>query len=145
MIKLLRFIREPKQTFKPRKPFWYKKPLKLNVGYLFFFKRPSNIYVVITNYYKKHLYTVTSGNALLGRKKKEKLAVHNILKIVNKVLEILKFYHITCVYIMVKHYPGRHFFTFNKLIKRNRIYIFGYRYLLQKSHGFIKRRKKRRV
>jgi len=127
------------------KPYWYKKPLKHNIGHLLFFKRHSNIFVVITNYLKKHLYTVTAGNALLGKKKKEKMAVHNLIKLITKVLALLKFYKITCIYISLKQYFNRHFFTLYNYLKKNHIYIIGFRYLLQKPHGFMKRRKLRRV
>jgi len=94
---------------------------------------------------KQHLYTVTAGNAQLGKKKKEKVAVHNLIKLIKKILYLLKFYKINCITISVSQRFSRHFYTLNGIIRKRRIFVFGYRYILCKAHGFMKKRKKRRV
>ena len=128
-----------------RRVLGFKKPLKKNIGKILLFKRHSNIFIVVTNFKKKHLITLTSGNCLLGKKKKEKIAVHNMLKLVDKLVKVLNKYNLKFVYITVKQRLTRHFFNLYKLLKKNRIYMLHFKYLLQKPHGFIKRRKLRRI
>src|SRR4029079_177139 len=127
------------------KKLGFEKPLKKNIGRILLFKRHSNIFIVVSNYRKKHLVTLTSGNCLLGRKKKEKMAVHNMLKLVDKLVKTLNKFNLKFVNIIVKQRLTRHFFNLYKLLKKNRIFMLNFRYLLQKPHGFIKRRKLRRI
>lgn len=134
-----------KQIYIRRKPYWYVEPELCNLGYLYYFKRHSNIYVVITNYLKKHLYTVTAGNALLGKKKKEKLAVHNLIKLIKKVCSLLRYYKINNVEIRWKQRLTRHFYTIYHSIRKRRIFVRAYRFMLYKAHGRMKKRKMRRV
>jgi len=42
------------------------------VGGLFFFKRHSNIFLVLSNYKRQHIVTLTAGNCQLGKNKKKK-------------------------------------------------------------------------
>ena len=59
-----------------------KKKDKRFVGSLFFFKRYSNIFLILSNYKRKHIITLTSGNCKLGKNKKKKISPFNMLNIV---------------------------------------------------------------
>jgi len=66
--------------------YYNKNFFKINKGpyyNLLFFKRHSNIFLVLSKKNWKHITTLTGGNCLLGKKKKEKKAVHNILLMIN--------------------------------------------------------------
>jgi len=134
-----------RRPYRPWFKYGYKKPLKKNIGHLLLFKRHSNVFIVLTNFKKKHIITLTSGNCLLGKKKKEKMAVHNMLKIVNKLIKILKKFNMKFVYIFIRQRLSAHFFNLYKLLKKNSIYILFFKFILRKPHGFIKRRKLRRI
>jgi len=112
------------------KKLGFEKPLKKNIGRILLFKRHSNIFIVVSNYRKRHLITLTSGNCLLGRKKKEKMAVHNMLKLVDKLVKILNKFNLKFVNIIVKQRLTRHFFNLYKLLKKNRIFMLNFKYLL---------------
>src|SRR6187397_2551054 len=122
-ILISRSLREKLFKERLKKLLGFKKPLKKNIGKILLFKRHSNIFIVVSNFRKKHLVTSTSGNCLLGKKKKEKMAVHNMLKLVDKLVKTLNKYNLKFVYITVKQRLTRHFFNLYKLLKKNRIYM----------------------
>jgi len=130
-----------KKKFKKFKRFDFSKTL----GHLLLFRRHSNIFLVLLNNNKKHISTFTSGNCFLGKKKKNKLAVHNMPKIINKLLLCFIKHNIKHLYLYVRHRLGGHFFNLKKLLKKNNIWILRYIYILNKSHGFIRGRKLRRI
>jgi hypothetical protein len=116
-----------------------------NIGHLLYFRRHSNIFVVLLNYKRKHVVTLTSGSCQLGKKKKEKLAVHKIPLLVTKLLEYLHKGNITALYFYVRHRLSGHFFSLRWLLMKNNIYIKSLNYILKKPHGFFKKRKLRRI
>src|SRR5688500_5163722 len=138
-------LKEKLYTERLRKVLGFKKPLKKNIGKILLFKRHSNIFIVVTNYRKKHLVTLTSGNCLLGKKKKKKMNVHNILKLFYKLIKFLNKYKLKFFYFNIKQNLISYFFNLYKLLKKNSIYMLYFKYLLQKPHGFFKRRKLRRI
>jgi len=64
------------------------------------------------------LITLTSGNCLLGKKKKEKKAVHNMLKLVNRLINLLKKFNMKYVNMFIRQRLGAHFFNLYKLLKK---------------------------
>jgi hypothetical protein len=61
---------------------------KIKLGNLIFFKKYSNLFIVFL-IKKKHIITLTSGVCKMGKTKKQKIASHNMLNMVNKLLEYL--------------------------------------------------------
>jgi hypothetical protein len=117
---------------------------KIKLGTLIFFKRYSNLFIVFL-IKKKHIITLTSGVCKMGKTKKQKIASHNMLNMVNKLLEYLNRFNIKYVNFIIKQKISSHFFNFQKLLKMNNIIIKSYKYIFNQQHGFRRKRKKRRI
>ena len=141
-------IKNLSRLFKFKKKFWkfkHKKNTNKNKGFLLFFRRHSNIFLVLSNDQNKHIITLTAGSCGLGKKKKEKKAVHNMAKMVNKLLVFLKKNKIGILTLRIRQRLSGHFFNLRKLLIKNNIYISSLIYILRKPHGFIRGRKLRRI
>jgi hypothetical protein len=101
--------------------FKKKKYIFNNIGHLLFFRRHSNIFLVLLNNKKQHIVTLTAGSCLLGKKKKDKLAVHQMPKMINKLLLYFTKYNIKHIYLYVRHRLSGHFFNLKKLLMKNNI------------------------
>jgi hypothetical protein len=112
---------------------------------LLLFKRHSNIFLVLSEKNFKHIKTLTSGYCKMGKKKKEKMAVHNQILMVKTLLEILKASKIDFLHLYVRQKFNSHFFNLCRLLRRNRIRIIKFFFILKIPHGFIKGRKLRRI
>jgi ribosomal protein S11 len=122
-----------------------KKKNKRFVGSLFFFKRYSNIFLILSNYKRKHIITLTSGNCKLGKNKKKKISPFNMLNIVVSLKNALLKNNIKYLNLYLKQHFSRHFFNLRKMFKLNEIKIDKYIFLLYKSYGLSKKRKVRRI
>jgi hypothetical protein len=121
-----------------------KKDMKF-VGSLFFFKRHSNIFLVLSNYKRKHIITLTAGNCQLGKNKKKKTSPFNMLGLVISLKEHLIKNNIKFLIFYFKQRFSRHFFSLRKMFKLNEIKIYQYIFLLYKSYSLSKKRTVRRI
>ena len=122
-----------------------KKLEKKYVGCLHFFKRYSNIFLVLCNYKNRHIITLTSGNCKLGKNKKKKISPFNMLNLVKALKIHLLKNNIKFLSFYLKQRFSRHFFNLRKMFKLNEIKINKYTFLLHKSYNLSKKRKVRRI
>jgi hypothetical protein len=121
-----------------------KKDIKF-VGGLFFFKRHSNIFLVLSNYKRQHIITLTSGNCKLGKNKKKKISPFNMLGLIISLKEHIIKNNIKFLIFYFKQRFSRHFFSLRKMFKLNEIKIYQYVFLLYKSYSLSRKRKVRRI
>jgi len=115
------------------------------VGGLFFFKRHSNIFLVLSNYKRQHIVTLTAGNCQLGKNKKKKISPFNMLNLVVSLKEHIIKNNIKFLIFYLKQRFSRHFFSLRKIFKLNEIKVYQYIFLLYKSYSLSKKRKVRRI
>ena len=118
---------------------------KKRVANLLFFRRHSNIFLVLLDSKYKHVVTLTSGTCKLGKTKKEKKSAHNLSNFIDYLLNYFNKFKIKYVKIIVRQKLTSHFYNLQKLLKLNNITIKSYKYLLKNPHGIIRGRKKRRI
>ena len=115
------------------------------VGNLFFLKKYSNIFLVLSNYKRKHIITLTSGSCQLGKNKKKKISPFNMLNLVVALKASLLKNNIKFLNFYLKQRFSRHFFNLRKMFKLNEIKVNKYIFLLYKSYSLNKKRKVRRI
>lgn len=115
------------------------------VGNLFFLKKYSNIFLVLSNYKRKHIITLTSGSCKLGKNKKKKISPFNMLNLVVALKASLLKNNIKFLNFYLKQRFSRHFFNLRKMFKLNEIKVYKYIFLLYKSYSLNKKRKVRRI
>lgn len=115
------------------------------VGNLFFLKKYSNIFLVLSNYKRKHIITLTSGSCKLGKNKKKKISPFNMLNLVVALKASLLKNNIKFLNFYLKQRFSRHFFNLRKMFKLNEIKVNKYIFLLYKSYSLNKKRKVRRI
>ena len=115
------------------------------LGNLYFFKRYSNIFVILLDYNRKHIATLTGGNCKLGKNKKNKISPFNMLNIVVSLKELLLKHNIKLLNIYLKQRFSRHLFSLKKMFKLNEVKINKYIFLLYKSYGLTRKRSIRRI
>jgi ribosomal protein S11 len=123
----------------------FKNKDKKFIGCLYFFKRYSNIFLVLSNYKRKHIITLTSGSCKLGKNKKKKISPFNMLNLVKSLKEHILKNNIKILKFYFKQRFSRHFFNLKKMFKLNEIKIYKYTFLLYKSYNLNKKRKIRRI
>jgi len=128
-----------------------KKPhfkIKKKTGYLLCFATFSNIYVCLLDYKRKIIITKTAGNCKVSAKnnKREKIALHNILKIVEKLNDYFEVYKIKYIKIFLRGYVKRPIlYLLENFLERYNVRIISIRYILCEPHNGIRKRGKRRV
>ena len=137
-----------KPFFKFKQFYKYKKYVKTEkkfkyTGNLLLFKRHSNIFLVLLNNKNRHLITLTAGNCLLGNRKKDKMAVHNMPKMINKLLLYMNRFKIKFINIFIRQRVSGHFFNLQKLLRKNNITLLRFKFILKRPHGFLRGRKLR--
>jgi len=115
------------------------------VGNLFFLKKYSNIFLILSNYKRKHIITLTSGSCKLGKNKKKKISPFNMLNLVVALKASLLKNNIKFLNFYLKQRFSRHFFNLRKMFKLNEIKVNKYIFLLYKSYSLNKKRKVRRI
>jgi hypothetical protein len=112
---------------------------------LLLFKRHSNIFLVLSQKNFKHIKTLTAGFCKMGKKKKEKMAVHNLSLMVKVLLEILEKFKINFLHLYIRQRYNSHFFNLCRILRKNNIKIIKFFFILKIPHGFRKGRKLRRI
>lgn len=114
-------------------------------GKLLFYKRHSNIFLILLDNNWKHLATFTGGSCKLGKNKKKKTSPFNLLNLVAALKECLLKRNIKFLDFYLKQKFSRHLFNLKKMFRLNEIKITNYIFLLYKSYGLPRKRKVRRV
>lgn len=128
-----------------RRVFYFNKYNLQFTGNLFFFKRHSNLFLVLSNNKMKHLITVTSGLSKLGKNKKKKISPFNMLGLVTFLKSHLVKNDIRFLNFYFKQRFSRHFFNLKKMLRFSGIKVSKYIFLLYKSYGLSKKRSIRRI
>jgi hypothetical protein len=115
------------------------------IGNLFFFKRHSNIFLVLSNDKMRHIATFTSGSSQLGKNKKKKISPFNMLNLVKNLKASLLKNDIKFLNFFLKQRFSRHFFNLRKMFKLNEIKVNNYIFLLYKAYSSSKKRSIRRI
>jgi len=116
-----------------------------SIGNLFFFKRHSNIFLILSNNKMKHLITFTGGSSQLGKNKKKKISPFNMLNLIKNLKAALLKNNIKVLNFYFKQRFSRHFFNLRKMFKLNEIKVLNYTFLLYKSYSVRKTRNIRRI
>lgn len=117
----------------------------LIIGNLFFYKRHSNIFLILLNNNWKHIATLTAGNRKMGKNKKKKMSPFNMLNIVASLKKLLLKHSIKFLNFYLKQRFSRHFYNLKKMFRLNEVKVNRYIFLLCKSYGLNKKRKVRRI
>jgi len=117
----------------------------LIIGNLFFYKRHSNIFLILLNNNWKHIATLTAGNCKMGKNKKKKMSPFNMLNIVASLKKLLLKHSIKFLNFYLKQRFSRHFYNLKKMFRLNEVKVNRYIFLLCKSYGLNKKRKVRRI
>jgi ribosomal protein S11 len=121
------------------------KNKNLIIGNLFFYKRHSNIFLILLNNHWKHIATLTGGNCQMGKNKKKKTSPFNMLNIVAALKKLLLKHNIKLLNFYLKQRFSRHFYNLRKMFRLNEVKVNRYIFLLCKSYGLNKKRKVRRI
>lgn len=116
-----------------------------SIGNLLFFKRHSNLFIVLTDSKLKHVVTLTSGSCKLGKTKKQKVAPLNMLIMIKKLKIYLDKYRISFVKLSIRQKLSFYFFNLKKLFKMYNILVKEYIYILSIPHSKKRGRKLRRI
>lgn len=144
----------PYRPYKPYKPYipsifinkFKKKEENFDSYYnLLLFKRHSNIFLVLSEKNFKHIKTLTGGYCKMGKKKKEKMAVHNLSLMVKVLLDILKESKISYLHLYIRQRYNSHFFNLCRILRKNQVKIIKFFFILNIRHGYRKGRKLRRI
>jgi ribosomal protein S11 len=127
---------------KKRKFYFY---FNQGEGNILFFKRHSNLFIVLTDSRRNHVITLTSGVCKLGKTKKQKVAPLNMLIMIQKLKIYLNKYRIRFVNFFIKQNISFYFFNLKKLFKMYNILINEYIYILCIPHRTRRGRKLRRI
>lgn len=127
--------------------FYYKRDFENIDSYLnlLLFKRHSNIFLVLSEKNFRHIKTLTAGYCKMGKKKKEKMAVHNMGIMIKVLLELLKIHKVNYLHLYIRQRYNSHFFNLCRILRRNNIRIIKFFFILGIPHGYKKGRKLRRI
>ena len=126
---------------KLKKPFNFRRS-RCNV---LFFKRHSNLFLVLLDRRKRHVVTLTSGSCKLGKTKKQKISALNIGGLVKHLKVYLEKYKIKYVKLSLKQRIPFYYFNLKKMFKFHNIRIIWFRFLLCKKHGIKRGKNLRRI
>jgi hypothetical protein len=118
---------------------------KQKIGRLLFFKRHSNLFLVLLDSTHKHVITLTSGSCKLGKTKKQKISAYGLSKMITVLLKYLNKYKIKYIKFLIRQKLTSHFYNIQKLLKLNNKFIKDYKFILKRPHSIIRGRKKRRI
>src|SRR3954468_15486737 len=99
------------------------KNKNLIIGNLFFYKRHSNIFLILLNNHWKHIATLTGGNCQMGKNKKKKTSPFNMLNIVAALKKLLLKHNIKLLNFYLKQRFSRHFYNLRKMFRLNEVKV----------------------
>src|SRR6185436_13975647 len=105
---------------------------------LLLFKRHSNIFLVLSEKNFKHIKTLTAGFCKMGKKKKEKMAVHNLSLMIKILLDILKELKISYLHLYIRQKYNSHFFNLCRILRKNNVKVIKFFFILKIRHGYRK-------
>lgn len=114
-------------------------------GNLLYFKRHSNLFLVLLDRKFKHVITLTAGSCKLGRTKKQKVAPLNVITMIKKLKTYLDLYNVKFVDLAIRQKMSFHFQNLRKLLKLFNIRVSNYVFILNKPHSKKRGRKLRRI
>jgi hypothetical protein len=112
---------------------------------LLYFKRHSNIFLVLKTENKKHVVTLTSGSCGVGKSKKQKISAQNVNLIIQKLKEYCIVYQINRLRFFLKNNITKHYYNILKYLNLYNIRVIENSYVLHKAHHHIRGRKPRRI
>jgi len=115
------------------------------IGNIYFFKRHSNLFLVLFDSKRKHVVTLTSGFCKLGRTKKQKVAALNMLGLVKTLKTYLDKYKIKFLRLFIKQRLTYYLYNLRKLLKLYNYLIVDSKFLLYQSHTKRRGRTVRRI
>jgi ribosomal protein S11 len=149
--KYKRKLKDQKQSQKPlisKKKEIQKKDyiiFKYGIGHLLFFKKYSNVFLVLKTEGKQHVVTLTGGSCRFGRTKKQKISPFNISIMIKELKEYCNIYNITRVRFFFKSIINKHYYNIMKYLSLNNIRVMEIGYVLHQPHNGMRGRKLRRV
>lgn len=115
------------------------------LGNLLYFKRHSNLFLVLLDKRNRHVVTLTSGYCQLGRTKKQKVAPLNVIIMMKKLKTYLDLYKIKNVNLTIRQKMTFHFHNLKRLLKLFNIKVNIYNFILRRPHSRKRGRKLRRI
>lgn len=123
----------------------FKFKFKKHCGYILFFKRHSNLFLVLLDYYWNQVVTLTSGFCKLGKTRKQKVSPLNMAGLVQKLKTYVDLYKLKTFRLFIKQRIPFYFIKLKKLFKFYDLNLTHFVYLLCKKHGKKRKRNPRRI
>lgn len=136
-----RIYKDKKKVLILKKHFFFKN----NTASLLYFKRHSNIFLVLSGDDRKHVITLTSGNCRIGRTKKQKVSAYNIYLLIEELNRYFLLYKITKIRFLLRTKITSHFYNIIKYLEHYNIIINECNLLLHHPHNGMRGRNPRRV
>lgn len=136
-----RLYKDKKKVLIFKRHFFFEK----NTAFLLYFKRHSNIFLVLSDNDKNHIITLTSGNCRIGRTKKQKVSAYNIYLLIEELNRYFILYKITRIKLLLKTKITSHFYNIIKYLEHYNIKINECNLVLHHPHNGTRGRNIRRV
>lgn len=118
---------------------------KNNIASLLYFKKHSNIFLVLSADDNQHVITLTSGNCRIGRTRKQKISPYNIYLLIEELNRYFILYRIRKIKFMLKTKISSHFYNIIKYLEYYKIKINECNFILHHPHNGTRGRNSRRV
>jgi ribosomal protein S11 len=118
---------------------------KYGIAHLLFFKKHSNMFLVLKTENKKHVVTISSGICDIGKTKKQKISPYNIHLIIKQLKEYCNIYNINRVRFFLRSRLDKHYYNILKYLSLYNIRIIELNYVLHLAHNGMRGRKPRRI
>lgn len=114
-------------------------------GFLLFFKRHSNLFLVFLDSSKKHVITITSGLCNKGKTRKQKVSPLNMGNLIEKLKLYLNLYKVQTLTLLIRQRIPYYLKKLKNLLKFYNITLSNFVFILKRCHGFKRGRTPRRV
>lgn len=114
-------------------------------GNLLYFKKYSNLFLVLLDRRERHVLTLTSGFCKSGRTRKQKVAPLNVIIMIKKLKTYLDSYNVKFVCLTIRQRMTYHFHNLKRLLKLFNIKIVNFVFTLKKPHSKKRGRKPKRI
>jgi ribosomal protein S11 len=118
---------------------------KYGIAHLLFFKKHSNMFLILKTENKKHVVTITAGSCGVGKTKKQKISPYNIHLIIKQLKEYCNIYNINRVRFYLRSRLDKHYYNILKYLSLYNIRIIELNYVLHLAHNGMRGRKPRRI